>query len=165
LEHVVPELGTRKRRRNQQIVLEEAVLDIELFGHPAAPDRLIDGRVRHPAAEHIISTVATSCGAAAADGVKCKEKRYPPRAGKTVILCALETWGFSESQLDALLDDLAVLAAQRQRDRGLQPTRWRLRWQTLIGVGVAMDIGKSILAAINTQFKPAPAMPVMEPVT
>ena len=82
-----------------------------------------------------------------------------------MIPCALKTWGFSQSQLNALLDDLAVLAAQRQRDRGLQPTRWRLRWQALISVGVAMDIGKAILAAIPTQFKPAPAMPVMEPVT
>ena len=45
LEHVVPELGTRKRRRNQQIVLEEAVLDIELFGHHIAPDQLLDGTV------------------------------------------------------------------------------------------------------------------------
>ena len=29
---------------------KEAVLDIELFGHPTAPDLLLDGTVRHPAA-------------------------------------------------------------------------------------------------------------------
>ena len=76
LEQVVPELGQRKQRRNNQVVLEEAVLDVELFGHPTAPDRLLDGTVRHSAAEHVVDAAARCRGAAAADGVSCKDKRY-----------------------------------------------------------------------------------------
>jgi hypothetical protein len=164
LEQVVPELGQRKQRRNNQVVLEEAVLDVELFGHPTAPDRLLDGTVRHPAAEHVVDAAARCRGAAAADGVSCKDKRYPPRAGKSVIAFSVETWGFIDPKVEALFEELAVLAARRQCDRGLQPTKWRSRWLTLISVGLALDAGKAILAAIPLMFKPAPVVANMEPV-
>jgi len=53
LEQVIPELGFKKSRRGGSEVWVEAVLDVELFGHTTAPDRLLDGTVRHPAALHI----------------------------------------------------------------------------------------------------------------
>jgi hypothetical protein len=160
MEQVVPEFGLRKRLRNGQVKFEEAVLDIELFGHPTSHDRLLDGTVRHSAASHIVSAAAALAGAAAAEGVLCKERRYPPRAGKSVIPCAAETWGFVDPKLDALLDELAVLAAQKQRDRGLQPSNWKSKWRTLISIGLALDVSKAILAAIPVHFKPCCPAPL-----
>ena len=154
LEQVVPELGLRRRLRSGVEVLEEARLDVELFGHPYAADRLLDGTVRHPAAEHVLAKAAREVGAAARCGVATKEKRYPTRAGKAVTACAMETWGYIDDGLDALLAELAVLAAQRQKDRGVQPTRWRLRWRTLLSISVAMSCGKAILASLPSHAKP-----------
>ena len=79
------------------VILEEAYLDVELFGHASAPDRRLDDAVRHPGARGIARRAAAECGAAAAEGVECKEKRYPPRAGKCVTPCAIETWGFADA--------------------------------------------------------------------
>ena len=149
LEQVVPELGLRKKtHQSGQVTLEEAFLDVERFGYPTAPDRLLDATVRHPAAKGIVKKAASQRGAAASEGAACKEKRYPPRAGKSVIPCALEIWGFADVKVINLLDELAVLASQRQRDRGLVPTRWRRKWLTSLSVGLALDVGKSILAAL-----------------
>ena len=162
LEQVVPELGVRKRsRQNGHVVLEEAFLDVELFGHPTDPDRLLDGTVRHPAAKHAIKYAARQCGYAASEGVTSKEKRYPPRAGKSVTPCAMETWGYAESKLVALIEELAVLAAQRQRDRGIVPTRWRRRWFTALSLGLAIDIGKAILAAMPVHARPCGPLPLV----
>ena len=58
LEQVVPEFGLRKRKRDGRIIFEEARLDVDLFGHPTASDRLLDGTVRHPAAKHICRAAA-----------------------------------------------------------------------------------------------------------
>ena len=161
LEQVVPELGLRKRKRDGRIIFEEARLDVELFGHPTAPDRLLDGTVRHPAARHIVRKAALSVGAAAKDGVETKEKRYPPRAGKSVIPCAVETWGHVDAKLDGLLADLAVLASQRQIDRGVQPTKWLSRWRTQISLQLAMSISKAILMAVPSHVRPCCLVPVV----
>jgi hypothetical protein len=75
MEQAVPEFGLRKRQRHGRVVHEGAVLDVELFGHPLAPDRLLDGTVRHPAASHVISKSATELGAAASEGSHCVEQR------------------------------------------------------------------------------------------
>ena len=162
LEQVVPELGLKKRRRGGQIVQEEAVLDIGLFGHPTAPDRLLDGTVRHPCASHMVRDAATRAGAAAAEGVACKEKRYPTRAGKAVWACAAETWGFIDPGLDRLLKELAVLAAQRQRDRGMVPTRWHARWRTQVSLQMALHLAKALLMAKPAAARPCCCLPLVE---
>ena len=162
LEQAVPELGLRKRRRQGgQVILEEAFLDVELFGHASAPDRLLDGTVRHPGARGIVRRTAVECGAAAAEGVECKGKRYPPRARKCVTPCAIETWVFADAALIALVDDIVVLASQRQRDRGIVPTRWRRRWLTSLSLGLALDVGKTILAAMPVHARPCGSMPTV----
>ena len=79
------------------------MVDVELFGHPTAKDRLLDGTVRHPCAKHMAKAAALRAGAAAAEGVACKEKRCPSRAGKAVWPCGVETWGFVDPNLDDLL--------------------------------------------------------------
>ena len=107
-----------------------------------------------PAASLVVSDAAKEPGAAAEEGAKCKEIRYKPTAGKSVLACAVETWGRTDWRLNGLLDELAVLASHRQRDRGLVPTRWRARWRTLISVHLAMSVAKSILAAIPLHVKP-----------
>ena len=47
-------------------ILEEAFLDVELFGHASAPDRLLDGTVGYPGASGIVRRLAVERGAAAA---------------------------------------------------------------------------------------------------
>ena len=141
--------------------LEDAFLDVELFGHPYAPDRLLDATVRHAAAKRIVKKAARFRGAAAAEGVLCKEKRYPTVGGKSVIPCAVETWGLIEEKMEALIDDLAVLASQRQRDRGLEPTRWKKRWLTILSAGLAMDIGLALLEAMPVHCRPCCPRPLV----
>ena len=158
LEQVVPELGFKKSRRGGTEVWVEAVLDVELFGHPTAPDRLLDGTVRHPAAQHIRDAAAVTPGAAAEEGAKCKEARYRPSAGKSVLPCAMETWGRIDDRLDDLLGEMAVLAAHRQRDRGIIPTRWRAKWRTLLSISAAMAIGRALLDAAPAQCRPCGAV-------
>ena len=143
--------------------MEEAVLDVELFGHATAPDRLLDGTVRHPAAGHIIAAAGQELGAAAKEGVACKEGRYPATSGKHVIPCAAETWGYIDGKLDDLLAELSVLASQRQRDRGQLPSRWASRWRTQISLGIAMSVGRALLSAAPTQFKPMCVLRVVHP--
>ena len=114
--------------------------------------------LRHAAAKHIIRKSSAEHGAAATEGVHDKERRYPATAGRSVIPCALESWGYTDAKVEALLDEFSVLASQRQRDRGLLPSRWRSRWRILLSVGLAMDIGKALLAAMPTHVKPVCAL-------
>ncbi len=72
-------------------------------------------------------------------------RRYPPRGGKRVLCCAAESYGYIDVSFDSFLDELAVLAPQRQRDRGVKPTRWKLRWRTLLSIGLALCIAAAIL--------------------
>ena len=153
-EQTVPDLGLRTRSRNGQTIVEEARLDVEFFGHVTAPDKLIDGTIWHPAAPHMIKKAARQIGAAAQHAVATKLRRYPPRNGKLVTPCAMETWGYVDVHLDELLSELAVLATQKQRDRGVHPTRWRSRWRTLLSVHAAMHVSKAILAAIPSSQRP-----------
>ena len=60
----------------------------------------------------------------------------------------METWGRFSKSLDALLEDLAGLAGRRQRDRGIQPTKWLLKWRKQISLCVALHIGRGILDAL-----------------
>ena len=87
-------------------------------------------------------------GYAAEKGVKDKLKRYPAKHGKALIGCSMETWGRFSKSLDALLEELAGLAGRRQRDRGIQPTKWLLKWRTQISLCVALHIGRCILDAL-----------------
>ena len=41
-----------------------------------------------------------------------------------------------------------------QTDRGLVPSRWRRRWLTALSLGMAIDIGKAILAAMPVHERP-----------
>jgi len=158
MEQVVPEFGLKRRGRSGRETFEEAILDVEFFGHPTAPDKLLDGTIRHPAASHILDKAAVEVGAAAGEGVRSKMERYPPSGGKIVVPCAVETWGFADERLDELLQELATLAAQRQRDRGMVPSRWRARWRTMISIFLAMDIGKAILSSLSVHFRPERAL-------
>ncbi|CAK0904172.1 unnamed protein product [Prorocentrum cordatum] len=68
--------------------------------------------------------------------------------------CAVETWGRVDGRLGGLLDDLAVLAAHRQRERGLLPTRWRAKWRTQISVQLALGVSRALLDALPAGVKP-----------
>ena len=133
--------------------LVEARLDLEFILHPTAPDRLLDGTVRHPAACSNLPCASRLRGAAARKGVEDKLARYPARGGKSVFPCAVETWGYVDERLDALLDELAAMAAQRQRDRGVLPTRWGHKWRTLLSIQMAVCIATSIFHAMPDAYK------------
>ena len=53
-----------------------ARLDINIFGHALAPDKVIDGIIRHPAGQSVLARSAVQTGYAAGEGVKVKAKRY-----------------------------------------------------------------------------------------
>ena len=125
--------------------VQKARLDIELFLHPVAPDRLLDGTVRYPTAAAHRRSAAAQIGAAARAGVADKARRYPPRGGRSVLCCAAETFGYIGSAFDSLLDELAVLAAARQRTRGVKPTRWKERWRTLLSIRIVASVATAIL--------------------
>jgi len=61
------------------------------------------------------------------------------------LCCAVETYGYVEESFDSLLDELAVLASERQRSRGVLPTRWKMRWRTLLSVRIAMAVAAAVL--------------------
>ena len=131
LEQVVLELCQTKEDTEGNVKMMETRIDVELFGHPYAPSHLLDGTIRHPGAASHLENAAHVVGFAAEEGVKAKLKRYPAKNGKLVLGCSLETWGRSSATLDTVLRDLAVLASQRQRDRGIYLTKWLLKWLKL----------------------------------
>jgi len=141
-------------RRDGQMEYKEARLDVEMFGHAYAPDRLLDGTVRHPAAQHMVNIAAEHPGAAAAAGVGDKERRYPAQGGKVVWPCAVETWGTLDAKLDLLLAELDVLASRRQKERGIVPSKWRARRRTMISVHMAMHAAKAILTSVPAGQRP-----------
>ncbi|CAK0868423.1 unnamed protein product [Prorocentrum cordatum] len=61
LEQTVSELAFWQLRKDGSQFLEEVVLDVDLCGHPSAPDRMMDGNIRHPAAG---APAAAPCAAA-----------------------------------------------------------------------------------------------------
>ena len=118
----------------------DARLDVELFGHPYAPPRLLDGTVWHPAAKSMLTRASQRVGVAAQVGVDAKLRRYPPGGGKRVLACSVETWGYIHSDLDHFLGELAVLASQKQRDKGQHPTRWLSKWRAEISIQIAVSV-------------------------
>ena len=98
------------------------------------------------AAARVVAHAARQRGAAEQEGVDAKARRYPAVGGKFVTACAAD--------FDDLLAELAVLAAQRQRDRGQHPTRWLARWRTQISNQIAASMGKALLAAVPQHARP-----------
>lgn len=117
----MPELCNSQLNRNGQREVLEAWLDNELFAHPVARDRLLDGTVWHPAARGTLQGAAREEGHAAELGVAAKQHRFPARQGK-VEPCAAETWGFTDQGFEGILEELASLASARQRTWGVRPT-------------------------------------------
>ena len=148
MEQVVPELAHVKRNDAGEIVIKEARIDCELFGHAFAPDHLLDGTICHPGNTSSVGAAARDIGHAAEQGAKQKLKRYPPARGKSILPCSMETWGHMGKHLTGLLGDLAGLASRRQRERGVQPTRWLQKWRTQISMSIALHIGRAIIDAI-----------------
>ena len=144
-EQVVPEFCVTTSGADGQVKVQEARLDVEMFLHAVGQDRLIDGTVRHPTAKANVRAAAAATGAAAKAGVAEKARRYPPRGGREVLCCAAETYGHVDLAFLGLLDELAVLAAARQRSRGVKPTRWGERWRTLLSVRIATCVAVAIL--------------------
>ena len=146
-EQVVPELAQRVLKSGV-VSVREARVDVELFGHPYAPDYLLDGTIKHPAAASYVVKAARTVGYAAEEGVKAKAKRYPPKRGKSVLCCAMEIWGWISPSFEAFLRELATLASRRQRERGMQPTKWLSKWQTQLSLTVALNVGRCLLDAV-----------------
>ena len=148
LEQVIPELAQVKVLEDGSTVIKDAILDVELFGHPIAPDLLLDGTIRHPCSVSALLPASRDVGYTAEEGVKVKLKRYPPKHGKAVLACSMETLGHTSRTLDAILVELAGLAGRRQRGRGIQPTKWLQKWRTHVSLVVAMHLGRTIVDAL-----------------
>ena len=148
IEPVIPDFSTVRDNGIDGRTIHEGRIDVELFGHHVAPNRLLDGTIHHPATSSVLSRAAKEVGVAALDGEKVKAKRYPPVNGKAVVACSMETWGYCGESLDALLRELAVLATRRQVERGVTPTKWLLKWQTHLSIAVAQSIGRCLIDAL-----------------
>ena len=153
MEQVVPDFVRWKRKQDGTQSLEEARVDVELFGHLVAPARYLDGTIRHPITSSSVSKSAQEVGFVAAEGEKTKAKRYVACNGKEVVACSMETWGQVGDSMTALLRELAVLATNRQRERGVQPTKWFAKWSLMISFNVALHVGKSLLEALPNAEK------------
>ena len=148
MEQTIPELVSVKSLADGSVRVTEARLDIELCGHAYAPDHLIDATVRHASTGKSTHAAARVAGHAAEMGVKAKAKRYPSCHGRVVLGCAIETGGYTSKTLDALLEELAGLAARRQRQRGVLPTRWLVKWRTQLSMAVARCIRRAIVESL-----------------
>ena len=152
-EQVVPELCQVMVLSTGVVKVKEARIDVELFGHAYAPSHLVDGTVKHPAAASHVRRASQEIGYTAQEGEKAKKKRYPPAHGKSVLAGSMETWGRTSESFDSLLKDLAVLASRRQRERGMQPTKWLIKWQTQLSMNVAIHIGRALFDALSHDRK------------
>ena len=50
--------------------------------------------------------------------------------------------------MTGLLGESVGLGSRRQRERGVQPTRWLQKWRTQISMSIALHIGRAIIDAI-----------------
>lgn len=152
-EQVVPELCQVVVQTGGVVKIREARVDVELFGHAYAPNYLVDGTVKHPAASTYVHRASQDVGYTAEEGVKAKAKRYPPARGKSVIACSMETWGRASEFFDALLIDLAALASRRQRERGMQQTKWLAKWRTQLSLSLAIHVGRALFDSLGQQHQ------------
>ena len=153
IEQVVPDFARWKRKQDGSQSLEEARFDVELFRHPVAPTRYLDGTIRQSITTSAVSRSAQEVGFVAAEGERVKTKRYGACNVKEVIACPMETWGQIGNSMEALLREFAVLASNRQRGRGVQPTKWYMKWMMQISMNVAIHVGKCLLEAVPSVDK------------
>ena len=146
-EQVIPELVSFCTDKAGKKVVHEAILDVELLGNARALPMLLDVTVRHAAIDSIIARSSVEDGVAILEGRRDKARRYPPRLGKRVICCAVETWGRVGNEVSEVLLHLDALAKRRQLERGVAPTRWRQRWGALLSAAVAQGIARAIIQA------------------
>lgn len=92
-EQVIPELHQFSKDALGNSVCNEARLDLKLFGHYIAPDCIIDGTIRHPAARSIVMQSAVQAGFAAHEGIKDKARRCPPCGGCEVFSMCCRNMG------------------------------------------------------------------------
>ena len=109
--------------------------------------------MRHPAIANVVKRASSEPGFAVEEGIRHKDKRYPPAHGKCVVGCSMESWGRLGCVVDNLLLELHGLAQRRQRDRGINPTNWLIRWRTLMSVHLAMNAGRAIFDSVSHQDK------------
>ena len=152
-EQVIPELAQVTTSSEGDVKIVDARIDVELFGHPYAADHLLDGTIKHLGCATHVQGASKTIGYIADEGTNVKAKRYPARRGKVVLACAMETWGRTTVGFDALLDDLAMLASRRQRERGIYPTKWKVKWQTQISISLAIHVGLVLFDALPNEVQ------------
>ena len=133
---------------NGTISITDGRIYVELYGHAYAPDHLIDGTVHHPGAVSLVKKAADGVGSAAESGATVKRKRYPTKFGKAILPCSMETWGYIGKSFEGLLEELQGLAGRRQRDKGMVPTKWLLKWRTQLSLAVVLHTSRAIIGAI-----------------
>ena len=65
----------------------------------------------------------------------------------------METWGFMSKSLEDFLVEMNALAVQKQRDRGVLPTRWLMRWRTVISMSVTLHVARALLDSLPAWSK------------
>ena len=150
LEQVVPEFGLVKRSRIDESGVkteteEAAVVDVLMSSHLTAADRLVDVTWRSPFALHLVGRAAKQSGAAAAEGVADKRRRYRACDGVCIDAWSCELLGVPSAELLYSLRELSVLAGEVQAERGFRASDWLDAWSGEVSgmafrlVGVALD--------------------------
>ena len=149
-EVVVPEWAQSRVQQDGSRKVVEAIMDVEATGFGDISVLHIDATVRYPLAQRYLQ-VADGHSSSDIDGHatkvadKDKQERYPPRNGLRVTTAAVETFGrLGDAFLD-LLQNLNMLAHQRDTLRGLPPKNHLHTWH----VELSCDVARAASIAIE----------------
>ena len=154
VEQVIPELATADRA--------EPRVDVDAWGHPAAPRTLLDVTVCAPFADRY-----AKCESATASAEARKDTEYPAQAGLRVTGVAVDLFGRLGPGLSALLEQWADLARQRDLLRGRPSRRWLHTWRSQISCAVAKGVARLLITADvdAQQSRPRQTCVVANPLT
>ena len=135
-EQIVPEFATPATPSPQ--------IDVEGWGLLGQPRLLVDFTIRNPLAQRYVNRDLNT--AAHTD----KTTHYVATHGLQVIPATIDTFGKHSPHLASLLEHLAGLARNRERQMGLPPTRWLRKWRSQLSSVLAHMTGRAICQAAQS---------------
>ena len=132
-----------------QVLLEAAQrreLDVAALSS-TNPDAYVDVTVRHAPSDHYMPRAAEVDGATFVVAEGDKRRTYPTRGGYVVTTFATETYGRVSDAMHEAMRELAQLAAESDRARGLQARRRLSGWRASVSTVLAKAMAESWLAS------------------
>ena len=123
---------------------KDAVMDILAIA-PTGEEFLIDASIRNPLAQRYSQSAFSQPGRAADIGEFDKKARYPVAQGKSVLPCAIESFGRLGKDFHAFLEHLAFLSSSTRECEGARPSQPRSTW--------LLDISATLNKAIAKNYR------------